>query len=122
MTWSSTVQSRAEEPIDHHPDVVHLLLEEVVGPLTPSRSNCWWQPPGFDRLLAMVNDLLDLTRIEQGGLRLDLQPVAPGELVGEASSGSDEGPGRRRRPGGDVATDLPESWRTGSGSGTSSTT
>ncbi len=32
----------------------------------------------------MINDLLDLTRIEQGRVRLDLQPAAPADLVAEA--------------------------------------
>jgi signal transduction histidine kinase len=32
----------------------------------------------------MINDLLDLTRIEQGRIALDLHPVAPGELIEEA--------------------------------------
>ena len=32
----------------------------------------------------MVNDLLDLTRIEQGRIQLDLKPVAPADLVSDA--------------------------------------
>ena len=46
----------------------------------------------------MVNDLLDLTRIEQGRLKLDLQPACPGRPCrrgGRAVRG--EGPGRGRR-------------------------
>ncbi len=34
-----------------------------------------------DRILAMINDLLDLTRIEQGRVRLDFEPVLAAELV-----------------------------------------
>ena len=34
-----------------------------------------------DRLLAMVNDLLDLTRIEQGRVRLELKSIPAAELV-----------------------------------------
>src|SRR5262249_44714944 len=56
-----------------------------VGPLTPKQVELLLAArQDSDRLLAMVNDLLDLTRIEQGRLRLDLQPVAPAELAGEA--------------------------------------
>ena len=32
----------------------------------------------------MVNDLLDLTRIEQGQIRLERLPVAPTDLVSDA--------------------------------------
>jgi signal transduction histidine kinase len=57
----------------------------------------------------MVNDLLDLTRIEQGRLRLDRQPVAPSELVGEAIERFEA----RARDAGialeaDLARDLPD--------------
>jgi signal transduction histidine kinase len=37
-----------------------------------------------DRILTMINDLLDLTRIEQGRVKLDLEPVPPAQLVHEA--------------------------------------
>ena len=32
----------------------------------------------------MINDLLDLTRIEQGRVQLDLEPLPAAELVDEA--------------------------------------
>ena len=64
---------------------VHLLLEEAVGPLTPKQVELLLAArQDSDRLLAMVNDLLDLTRIEQGRVRLDLGDVASADLVGEA--------------------------------------
>jgi signal transduction histidine kinase len=61
---------------------VHLLLEENVGPLTPkqvellldARENC-------ERLLAMVNNLLDLARLEQGVHQLNTQAVRPESLL-----------------------------------------
>ena len=54
-----------------------------------------------DRLLAMVNDLLDLTRIEQGGVRLDLKPVASTDLVGRGRRAvRGHGPRRGHRAGG----------------------
>jgi signal transduction histidine kinase len=64
-----------------------------------------------DRLLTMINDLLDLTRIEQGRLRLDLQPVAPRELIDEGI----ERAGAQARARGitfetDVASQLPAVW------------
>jgi two-component system, NtrC family, sensor histidine kinase KinB len=106
----STVSHELRTPMTSIQMVVHLLLEEVVGPLTPKQVELLVAArQDSDRLLAMVNDLLDLTRIEQGGLRLDLQPVAPDELVGEAierfeTKGRDAGVALEV----DVATDLPE--------------
>ena len=48
-----------------------------------------------DRLLAMVNDLLDLTRIEQGRLRLDVKPGGLGRPDGARPSSRFEVPGPR---------------------------
>jgi NtrC-family two-component system sensor histidine kinase KinB len=65
---------------------VHLLLEETIGPLTPkqieilldARENC-------ERLLARVNNLLDLARLEQGYRQLDVHPEAPELLLKSAA-------------------------------------
>jgi signal transduction histidine kinase len=80
----STVSHELKTPMTSIQMAIHLLLEEVVGPLTPKQVELLLAArQDSDRLLAMVNDLLDLTRIEQGRLRLDLQLVAPRELIGE---------------------------------------
>ena len=104
---------------------VHLLLEEVVGPLTPKQIELLLAArQDSDRLLAMINDLLDLTRIEQGRVRLDLQPGRagrPGRRGDRPVRG--EGPGRRAstwRP--TSASACRRSWSIASGSATSSTT
>src|SRR5213079_1914419 len=82
----STVSHELKTPLTSVQMAVHLLLEEVVGPLTPKQVELLLAArQDSDRLLAMVNDLLDLTRIEQGRLRLDVQPVAPAELAAEAA-------------------------------------
>jgi signal transduction histidine kinase/HAMP domain-containing protein len=81
----STVSHELKTPLTSIQMAVHLLLEELVGPLTPKQVELLLAArQDSDRLLTMVNDLLDLTRIEQGRLRLDLQPVAPAALIGEA--------------------------------------
>jgi PAS domain S-box-containing protein len=106
----STVSHELKTPMTSIQMVVHLLLEEVVGPLTPKQVELLVAArQDSDRLMAMVNDLLDLTRIEQGSLRLDLQPVAPVELISEAFEQFET----KARDAGvalevDVATDLPE--------------
>ena len=70
----STVSHELKTPLTSVQMAVHLLLEEVVGPLTPKQIELLLAArQDSDRLLAMVNDLLDLTRIEQGRVRLDLR-------------------------------------------------
>ena len=81
----STVSHELKTPLTSLQMVVHLLLEEAVGPLTPKQVELLLAArQDSDRLLAMINDLLDLTRIEQGRVRLDLCPIAPDRLIHEA--------------------------------------
>jgi two-component system, NtrC family, sensor histidine kinase KinB len=81
----STVSHELKTPLTGVQMTVHLLLEEVVGPLNSKQIELLLAArQDSDRLLAMINDLLDLTRIEQGRVRLDRQPVAPADLVAEA--------------------------------------
>jgi NtrC-family two-component system sensor histidine kinase KinB len=66
---------------------IHLLLEEVVGPLSPKQVELLLAArQDSDRILTMINDLLDLTRIEQGRVKLDLEPVPVTALLDEAVS------------------------------------
>jgi signal transduction histidine kinase len=81
----STVSHELKTPLTSVQMAIHLLLEEVVGPLTPKQLELLLAArQDAERLLIMVNDLLDLTRIEQGRLRLDLQRVEVRELVAES--------------------------------------
>jgi signal transduction histidine kinase len=83
----STVSHELKTPLTSVQMAVHLLLEEEVGPLTSKQIELLLAArQDSDRLLAMVNDLLDLTRIEQGRVRLDFRPVASADLVAEAIS------------------------------------
>jgi two-component system, NtrC family, sensor histidine kinase KinB len=81
----STVSHELKTPLTSVQMAVHLLLEEVVGPLTPKQVELLLAArQDADRILAMIDDLLDLTRIEQGRVKLDLRPIPSGELLGEA--------------------------------------
>jgi NtrC-family two-component system sensor histidine kinase KinB len=81
----STVSHELKTPLTGLQMAIHLLLEEVVGPLNPKQTELLVSArQDSDRLLAMVNDLLDLTRIEQGEVKLGLKPVAAADLVAEA--------------------------------------
>ena len=48
-----------------------------------------------DRMVRMVDDLFELSRIHAGVLRLSPQPVALGDVVSEALAGADSGGARR---------------------------
>jgi PAS domain S-box-containing protein len=81
----STVSHELKTPLTSIQMAVHLLLEEVVGSLTPKQVELLVAArQDSDRLLAMVNDLLDLTRIEQGRMKLVLDSVETDGLLDEA--------------------------------------
>jgi signal transduction histidine kinase len=81
----STVSHELKTPLTSVQMAIHLLLEEAVGPLTPKQVELLLAArQDSERLLGMVNDLLDLTRIEQGRVRLDLSSVSSADLVGDA--------------------------------------
>ncbi len=82
----ATASHELKTPLTSIRLAVHLMLEETTGPLTPkqtellldARENC-------ERLLAMLNNLLDLARLEQGWRQLDVQPEAPADLLKAAA-------------------------------------
>ena len=81
----STVSHELKTPLTSLQMVVHLLLEEAVGPLTAKQTELLLAArQDSDRLLGIINDLLDLTRIEQGRVALDQQPADAAELVRDA--------------------------------------
>jgi NtrC-family two-component system sensor histidine kinase KinB len=83
----STVSHELKTPLTGVQMAVHLLLEEAIGPLNTKQTELLLAArQESDRLLAMINDLLDLTRIEQGRIKLDLRPASPSELASEAAS------------------------------------
>ena len=81
----STVSHELKTPLTSLQMVVHLLLEEAVGPLTTKQTELLLAArQDSDRLLGMINDLLDLTRIEQGRVALDQEAVDPSALIRDA--------------------------------------
>jgi two-component system, NtrC family, sensor histidine kinase KinB len=81
----STVSHELKTPLTSVQMAIHLLLEELVGPLTPKQVELLLAArQDSDRILTMINDLLDLTRIEQGRVQLELSEVPANELVDEA--------------------------------------
>jgi signal transduction histidine kinase/HAMP domain-containing protein len=65
---------------------LHLLLEESLGPLTPKQMELLIDArENSERLLAMVNNLLDLARLEQGWSQLEFRPEQPKALLEAAA-------------------------------------
>jgi len=69
--------------LDHH-----MLLEEAAGPLTSKQTELLLDArDNAERLLGMIEKLLDLTRLEEGRQYMDLQPVVPERLLETAADG-----------------------------------
>jgi len=64
---------------------VHLLLEERVGGLTPKQAELLVAArEDSDRLHNILNDLLDISRMESGKVPMDFRKISPLSLVLEA--------------------------------------
>jgi NtrC-family two-component system sensor histidine kinase KinB len=82
----ATASHELKTPLTSIRLAVHLLLEETVGPLTSKQTELLLDArENSERLLAMVNNLLDLARLEQGSRQLDFQPIRPESLLRTAA-------------------------------------
>jgi len=78
----STVSHELKTPLTSIQMAVLLLLEEAAGPLTPTQTELLLTArQDADRILSIINDLLDLARIEEGKIRLDLRRVSVRSVV-----------------------------------------
>lgn len=78
----ATVAHEFRTPLTSLRMAVHLCADEVVGPLTEKQADLMFAArQDCDRLQAIVDDLLDLSRIQSGRLALSRGPVAPRDLV-----------------------------------------
>jgi signal transduction histidine kinase len=82
----ATASHELKTPLTSIRLAVHLLLEEQVGPLTPKQTELLLDArENSERLLAMINNLLDLARLEQGSKQLDVLPQRPADLLRAAA-------------------------------------
>ena len=109
----ATVSHELKTPLTSIRLVLHLLLEENVGPLLPKQLELLVDArDNAERLLAMINNLLDLARLEQGGSQLRVQPESPSTLL---RGGVRCLPAAGRRPGRGVRAGRPGPCRAGAG-------
>jgi signal transduction histidine kinase len=81
----STVSHQLKTPLTSVRMAVHLLLEEKVGSITPQQAELLVAArEDSDRLHGIINDLLDISRIESGKMGMDFRHVSPHTLVLEA--------------------------------------
>jgi signal transduction histidine kinase len=82
----STVSHELKTPLTSVRMGLHLLLEEKIGALNPKQTELLLAArEDSERLLRMINDLLDLARIESGSRRMNLERHSPNELVQKAA-------------------------------------
>ncbi len=85
-----------------------LLLMGAAGEITPEqRRFLETVKNNADRLSLLVNDLLDISRIEQGQIELDIRPVDMRELIGDVLAAFE---GRKRQEGRTlrIVADIPD--------------
>jgi signal transduction histidine kinase len=82
----ATVSNELKTPLTSIQLDIHVLLDETVGPLTSKQVEFLMDArENADLLLARVNSLLDLTRLEGGREQLEIRPEQPADLVRAAA-------------------------------------
>ncbi len=78
----ATVSHELKSPLTSVRMALHILLEKTVGTLTPKQDELLQAARNdSERLLRILNDLLDLARLEAGNPVLNMEPVAPATLL-----------------------------------------
>ena len=84
----ATVAHEFRTPLTSLRMAIHLCLEEVVGPVTEKQADLLYAArEDCERLQAMVDDLLDLSRIETGRVEMRKRPTSITALVKAALEG-----------------------------------
>jgi signal transduction histidine kinase len=93
----STVSHELKTPLTSVRMALHLLLEEAIGELNSKQSELLIAArDDSERLLVMINDLLDLARLEAGTEHMMIEPRTPGDMVNSAISDSKDIADRNR--------------------------
>ncbi len=85
----STVSHELKTPLTSVRMALHLLLEEAIGTLNPKQTELLVAArDDSERLLTMINDLLDLARLESGESKMQMEPKPAARLVQDAVNDS----------------------------------
>jgi signal transduction histidine kinase len=78
----TTVADEFRAPLNSLRMAIHVCLERAAGPMTEQQADLLYAArDGCDRLQAMVDELLDLARLQQGQVELHRTRVAPAALI-----------------------------------------
>ena len=78
----STVSHQLKTPLTSVEMAIHLLLTEKPGILTPKQAELLdVAREESERLRTIIDDLLDISRIEAGNVKMNITPVSPGILA-----------------------------------------
>ncbi len=81
----ATVSHELKSPLTSVRMGLHILLEKTVGTLNPKQDELLSAARSdTERLLRILNDLLDLARLDEGNAALRREPVSPAELLAGA--------------------------------------
>jgi signal transduction histidine kinase len=83
----STVAHEFRTPLTSLQMVIYMCAEGSVGPITDEQADLLSSArQDCDRLQAIVDDILDLSRIQTGRISIDARPANPGALLAHAAS------------------------------------
>lgn len=78
----STVSHQLKTPLTSIRLAVHVLLSEKLGPISPKQTEILATArEDSDRLYRIIENLLDISRMESGQSRMQLKPVAAEQLI-----------------------------------------
>jgi NtrC-family two-component system sensor histidine kinase KinB len=108
----STVSHQLKSPLTSIRMAIYLLLEEKIGSLTPKQTELLVAArEDSDRLHSILNNLLDISRIESGKVEMNFRKVSPHSMVFEALEPFQmDFKDRNVALGTELSDDLPEVW------------
>jgi signal transduction histidine kinase len=108
----STVSHQLKSPLTSIRMALHLLLEEKIGSLTPKQVELLVAArEDSNRLHGILNNLLDISRIESGKVEMNFRKVSPHTMVFEALEPFQmDFKDRGVVLGTELSDDLPEVW------------
>jgi signal transduction histidine kinase len=82
----TTVSHELKSPLGNVSMAIHVLLEEAAGPLTEKQTELLLDArTGSEQLLATINNLLDLARLEKGTRHLEIRAEKPSAMLQAAA-------------------------------------